>query len=42
MITSGILAEEGAERAREGEADLGLHVQLADAADLVLDRDPRP
>ena len=34
----GILAQEGAQRAREGEPDLRLHVHLVDAADLVLDR----
>ncbi len=34
----GILPEEGAQRAGEGEADLRLDVHLVDAADLVLDR----
>ena len=38
MITSGILTQEGAQRAREREPDLRLHVHLVDAADLVLDR----
>ena len=33
-----VLAEEGAERAREGEPDLRLDVHLVDALDLVLDR----
>ena len=33
-----VLAEEGAQRAGEGEPDLGLHVDLVDPLDLVLDR----
>ena len=34
----GVLPEERAQRAREREADLRLHVHLVDALDLVLDR----
>ena len=33
-----VLPEEGAQRAGEREADLGLHVDLVDPVDLVLDR----
>ena len=37
-----VLAQDGAQAAREGHFDLGVDLGLADAVDVVLDRDPRP